>query len=687
MALRVSPARRIMIEGIARAAALGAFALMIYVVGYRPATRSDSYVDIVSLYTNTIGAANDGYPFATYSQRDATRLVRIDEFASGYYDPGLPALISVTSIVGRATVGEQFKVDKRTIYQIVFGLCVLAGLVSICPTLPLPVSFGALAALAASILIPVDGRNAFDWPRWWEAYSAVLVGMLVVGLVTARRSRWRPLYFVGLTILASCSRLLREEVVVTAYAALSAFVATMLALWLVARWRERSPSVAAAIWRLLRRCVVVGAVFCLGLAASPYLLRGAIAVAWGIPFAETTTAVHSAGHSLYLSLGHVPNPYAISWRDNVAMSHSHLIDPTVRVEDPRYQDVLRREAIRIMLESPWLVWANVIQKGRDTAGYLGTSAGLRKISVLALLATVGSLFVLVRYRRPRLLALWGGLLGLGAGASAPALLIHPEYSFGTQAVVILLAFVVPPAMLSALRSDAMRALAEPALDLVQQSRRITEWAAVFLGLGVLIVGVSTVGWYAIRASRYVEERAAIAASQRPLADLERQGYRYARYFNDLPVNAQERLIAEMSATNDPRVAVPVPVTTLAGFRPVLAVYTSRQLHVIAWLDRDEAVAKFAYGSAQAFVGYCVSCQHVREDLPNDAYSLDDAHVRLDVAGIHNMAWADRYELLSIPVDTTTPPTGDVLLALQQIVSWNGTAFALKTEGTWRARFQ
>jgi hypothetical protein len=369
------------------------------------------------------------------------------------------------------------------------------------------------------------------------------------------------------------------------------------------------------------------------------------------------------------------------------MSHSHLIDPTLRVEDPRYQDVLRHEAIRIMLESPWLVRANVIQKGRDTASILEASAGLWTISVLAALATVGSLSVLVWCRRPRLLALWGGLLGLAAGASAPALLIHPEYLFGIQAVVILLAFVAPPAVLAAFRSEAAQALADPAWDLVQQSRRVTEWATVLLGFAAVLVGASAGGWYAIRAFRYADERAAIAASPNPLADLQRDGYRYARYFNDLPTDAQERLTAAMSVTNDARVAVPVPPTAVAGFRPVLVVYTSRQLHVIAWLGKEQAVAAYPFGSAQAFVGYCVACEHVREDLPNDAYSLDDADVRLDVAGIHNRSWTDRYQLLSIPVATATPPTGEVLLALQEIVSWDTTTFALKTDGTWRARFR
>ena len=86
-------------------------------------------------------------------------------------------------------------------------------------------------------------------------------------------------------------------------------------------------------------------------------------------------------------------------------------------------------------------------------------------------------------------------------------------------------------------------------------------------------------------------------------------------------------------------------------------------------------------------GYCVACEHVREDLPNDGYSLDDVNVRLDIAGTHNKSWADRYPLLSIPVDAATPPTGEVLLALQQIVSWNTTTFALKSDGTWRARFR
>jgi len=689
VATRISPSRRTVIDSVARLVALTAFGLLIYTMGYRPATRADRYLDVTSQLANTIRAANDGHPFAAYSQREPTRVVRIDEFASGYYDPGLPALISATSLAGRAVAGTQFKVGRRTIYRIVFGLCLLAGLVFICPALPLSVSVGGLIALAASMLIPLGGQYAFTWPRWWPAYSALLVGMLIVGLLTARRSRWRPFYFVGLTILASYSRLLREEAVVTTYAALGGLVATILALWLVARWAVRSPPAAASFWRLLRRCVLVGTVFCLGLAASPYLLRGAIAAAWGIPFAATRTAVHRAGHSLYLSLGYVSNPYAISWRDNVAMSHSHLIDPTVRVEDPRYQDVLRGEAIRIMLESPWLVRANVIQKMHDSARLLGTGNGLRRIAGLAALITVGSLVVFVRWRRPRLLALLGGLFGLGAGAALPGIMIHPSYSFGMQAVLMLMAFAVPPAVLAIVRTEAAPGLADLPSDPDGESRRATDRTVTLLGLAALIVAASAGGWYAFRASRYADESATIAASPNPLADLERDGHRYARYFNDLPTDVQMRLITAMSATGDPRAAVPVPSTTVRDFRPVLAVYTDRQLHVIVWLGKERALVTVPSESAHTFVGYCAGCENVREDLPNDAYALDDAHVRLDVAAIHDRSWADRYQLLSIPVGLAAPPPGDVRLVLQGIGYDELSAFRLplKTEGTWRVRFQ
>lgn len=681
--------RPTVIDGVARLAALVAFALLIYTAGYRPAARADRYVNVTSQLANTIRAANDGHPFATYSQREPTRVVRIDAFASGYYDPGMSALISATSLAGRAVVGTQFKLGKATIYRIVFALCLLAGFVFICPALPLSVSVGGLAALAASILIPLGGQNAFTWPRWWPAYSALLVGMLIVGLLTARPSRWRPFYFVGLTILASYSRLLREEVVVTTYAALGGLVATILALWIVARWAVRSPQLAAAFWGLLRRCVLVGTAFCLGLAASPYLLRAAIAAAWDIPFAATTTAVHGAGHSLYLSLGYVPNPYGISWRDNVAMSHSHLIDPTVRVEDPRYQDVLRGEAIRIMLESPWLVRANVIQKMQDSARLLGTSEALRRIAGLAALATVGSLVVFARRRRPELLALLGGLCALSVGAALPGIMIHPSYSFGSQAILMLTAFVVPPAVLAIVRTGAAPRLADLPSDADGRSSRVTDRAVALLGLAALLVTASAGGWYAVRASRYAIESATIAASPNPLADLERDGYRYGRYFNDLPADAQMRLITAMSAAGDSRAAVPIPSTTVHGFRPVLAVYTERQLHIIVWLGKERALVTVPSESAHTFVGFCAACEDVREDLPNDAYALDDAHVRLDVAAIHDRSWVDRYQLLSIPVGPAAPPTGDVRLVLQQVVYDELSAFRLplKTEGNWRVRFQ
>ena len=164
-------------------------------------------------------------------------------------------------------LGPSFAVARRTIYRCVFAMCLLAALVLACPALPLPTSLVALAALAASIVIPVHGQQAFNWPRWWEAYSTVLVAMLVVGLLTARRGRWGVGYFAGLTILAGYSRLLREEVVVTTHGGLGALLLTLLVSWLAARWPVRSPAAAAAIWPVLRRTVIVGALFYAGLAA------------------------------------------------------------------------------------------------------------------------------------------------------------------------------------------------------------------------------------------------------------------------------------------------------------------------------------------------------------------------------------------------------------------------------------
>jgi hypothetical protein len=342
-----------------------------------------------------------------------------------------------------------------------------------------------------------------------------------------------------------------------------------------------------------------------------------------------------------------------------------------------------------MLESPWLVRANVIQKMHDSARLLGTGEGLRRIAGLAALVVVGSLLVFVRWRRPRLLALLGGLFALGVGAALPGILIHPSYSFGIQAVLMLTAFVAPPAVLAIIRPEAAPALADLPSDADGLSRRVTERTVALLGLAALVVAASAGGWYAVRASRYANERATIAASPNPLADLELDGYRYARYFNDLPTDAQMRLITKMSATGDPRAAVPVPSTTVRGFRPVLAVYTDRQLHVIVWLGKERALETVPSESAHAFVGYCAACEDVRQDLPNDAYALDDAHVRLDVAAIHDRSWADRYQLLSIPVGLAAPPPGDVRLVLQQIVYDDLSAFrfGLKTEGNWRVRFQ
>src|SRR5262249_44730184 len=160
-----------------------------------------------------------------------------------------------------------------------------------------------------------------------------------------------------------------------------------------------------------------------------------------------------------------------------------------------------------------------------------------------------------------------------------------SYWFGIQAVMILLAFVTPPIIATVERAKAAPEPADASQDLMLASKRVTGRAMILLGTAALAVGVSAGGWYAIRAFRYGREPAAVAAWADPLADLRREGYRYARYFNDLPRDAQEHLTAAMSTTGDPRVAVPVPRTTVDGFRPVLVISTPEQFHIVAWLGK------------------------------------------------------------------------------------------------------
>ena len=240
--------------------------------------------------------------------------------------------------------------------------------------------------------------------------------------------------------------------------------------------------------------------------------------------------------------------------------------------------------------------------------------------------------------------------------------------------MLLLTFVALPAVLSVRQTGS-----------AEQARRVTGRAVMLLALATLVVASSAAGWYAVRTFQYADELAAIAASADPLGDLKHSGYRYARYFNDLSADDQERLIAAMAATTASHVAVPLPPTTANGFRPVLVVYTSGQIHVIAWLGKDQRASALPSGDAYTFVAYCAACEHLREDLPNDPYALEDAHVRLDIAAIHNKSWIDGYRLLSIPV--AARPTGVVRLGFQRIAFNRITTFDLATEGVWHAHLQ
>src|SRR5258708_1879848 len=115
------------LDMLIRVAAFIIFAVTIYRYSYIPARTQNVYIDFVSVAHNALRAASDGFPLMAYAPETPPRLMPLNRISNGYYDAGMPTLVSLGATLGRTIWGNNFVIDDRIIYQVVFVFCLLTA--------------------------------------------------------------------------------------------------------------------------------------------------------------------------------------------------------------------------------------------------------------------------------------------------------------------------------------------------------------------------------------------------------------------------------------------------------------------------------------------------------------------------------------------------------------------------------
>jgi hypothetical protein len=274
-----------------------------------------------------------------------------------------------------------------------------------------------------------------------------------------------------------------------------------------------------------------------------------------------------------------------------------------------------------------------------------------------------------------------GLLTLAAAASAPAILIHPDYTAGLRGAAITIVCLVPAALLvGRLGPPDPADLSTRTVGQIQ----IGVVCGVYVGLALLgLVGL--VAWSHVR-SNHLHAELAEFAGDNPAVRLASDGYKFDERFNALPVIDQRRIMAGIASDTPALTFMPAPASSqdTPYFATPLAVWVGRELHVAVWMGREFPPPAYKdQGTATAFVRYCVECDELPTVLQNDMFSLRDDHTSLDAMGLHDAGWTDTYRMVSFEGPTLAHRPRFVRVGLQVISDWDGVAFRLTTLATVR----
>jgi hypothetical protein len=456
----------------------------------------------------------------------------------------------------------------------------------------------------------------------------------------------------ALGVLAALAQFLRHEAAVIVLAGCGALCVLAWIGWAASRTRP-------ALETARRATLCGGLVVALSLAA-PLAARAGLALAWHQSYAETSVALHGAGHSLYLGLGYIGSPYNISWRDQVMFVNGKVIAPTIRFEDAAFQSVMLREWARLVQESPWLLLDNIGTKTGALLRELSFLGSWPVIKIALPLSAVLLATALLRAPSLELTLAAASALGVAAFGLAPPLLIHPDYTYWLEGALAAAGCVLPGLILFR-GGFATR----------PSSRgRPARWLRA--GVAVAAVAVALVLTGSAWDTHLEAGRAQVRSSVQPAdarADLAAQASRYAPVFNDLSLAQQQAVIAALTGAAPP---APAPDDL---FTPAAAVRTGDALQVIAWLGPRMPEGEYHdQGTATTFVRLSPAGVPAPARLHNDPWHLTDAEVDHDALPINDAVWTGRYRMLSAPLSDAWANQPRVSVTLQRIRSYDGFAF-------------
>lgn len=701
----VLPARQqFALNVLVRLLALFAFAALIYRIEYLPAKQNGYVLDgeTRERLLGSIRAANGGHPFYFYLGEEVDPGVIQLEYLYPWYntteDYGLHILVVAISSVGRALFGDDFLVTTATPFQAIWGLLVLTALVFLLPNVPLPLSLaGVLMLLVGIIAKPIDFETS---PEMWTGYMPMLVSMLVITAHLPKRGFWNGLYLLALASLIGFAQFMRQESLGVVYLSAPALLGVAWLVALVGYFVIKD----RALWRRVillyaGRVSLAAFAMLLSIFAAQAVLRVFYAAAWDKPYSQTEVAQHGMGHSLYIGLGYVSNPYNIVWLDPMGYFHARLYDPRVVTTDwsVDYENALLGHWREIIIESPWLLLANWRAKAAFMDHFLGRGEppyptaflypeqsnmmiAFYRLAQLGLLLGVP---LLIYRPKPAALVVYLAAFGVIAGASAGPLLGFPSYLFGMQGVLVSIVLLLPTGLVFLARGkDALWDHIAP-----PQQKCITIWAlAALLGM-ILLGGALGGGWLWLRWRIHQDHLAEIKHAD-PLAEIMAKEFRYTPLFNDLPQADQEKIIETLRASDSPQVALPTePIDPDAYFRPIVAVLSEGQLHVIYWLGDGfpGPVKTLNQARTNALLQVCVSCESLAQQ-----FGYDDAATLYTF--LNDSDWANRYRMVSYTADAQALHQADwLLMGAQRLTDWGGgaTYFGYQVEdlGSVKMRFK
>ena len=620
----------------ARLAVFALFAWYVYSTHYFP-FRNEPYDEVLT--TATIRAANAGLPFhLQFVSSDGVPQTPV-KMSDYYGDYGIHILLSLTGSAGRWWYGPSYTLDSTVVRGIIAVFLVGAAAAMMMPGVPLAVGAAGVFSLWAQFRWATLGL--YD-ARYWGVSFVVCVAMVYLGAVLKRWTIWRIVSLLVLAAIAAYGQLLRQEAGPTPTALGLVLVLAAVIAWLTSR---RVMAGQMELRTLARRAAAGGVLLIAVNAAAFPAERWLFSRAWHTPYSQTSIAVHGSGWPLYLSLGYVSNPFNIGWRDPIGEIHARLINPAIVLNaDPAFQRTLLEEFRRIVIARPWLLLQNMVAKafrihelasrpsGANTGTIITQSRPMVRVYwavPFVLIALVGALL----YRgTAEGVMVWCAGLALAAAASSGPLVVFPEYIGGLQGATIALVFILPAAVLSSI------AASWPVDDAPAARGLFT--AYVLAGTAVAMIAAAFVG---VQALRYRTQLNAIASAD-PLESIRTRQFRYAHFFNDLPLAKQGRLIAQLQASTDPSVTHVVDERSgnLDLFAPQVVVRTDAEIHLFVWMGRGfiPPEPRLFQGSTHASLLICGDC-------PQSASINDLLKFPMRWTMINDLEWQGRYRMFSV----------------------------------------